>query len=165
MDVLSPDQRKLNMSRIRARNTKPEILLRSRLHIAGLRGRPHYVKLVGKPDVAFPRFRTVLFVNGCFWHGHQCPKFVVPGTRTQFWLSKIEANRARDRRVRSLLKTEGWRVITVWECALRGRARRPLDWVVEQCIRFIRGHQRSRNISGNWTCSRPAPRYCRRAAA
>lgn len=88
-DVLTPEQRRLNMSRIRGRDTKPELLLRRGLHARGLRFRLHRKDLPGCPDLVFPRFRVTVFVHGCFWHGHECPMFKWPGTRTDFWRRKM----------------------------------------------------------------------------
>lgn len=109
------------MSAIRGRDTKPETILRRALHAAGLRYRLNDRSLPGKPDLVFPRHRVVVLVHGCFWHGHDCRFFVVPKTRTDFWLGKIAANQIRDWRNHALLREAGWRVGTVWECAMRGR--------------------------------------------
>jgi DNA mismatch endonuclease (patch repair protein) len=113
-DVLTPEQRRLNMSRIRAKNTKPETSLRSALHLRGLRFRIHRNDLPGSPDIVFPRHKIAIFIDGCFWHG--CPKHGVhPRTNRKFWVDKIEANRKRDRRASRELRKLGWRVIRVWE--------------------------------------------------
>lgn len=119
-DVLTPDQRKRNMSRIRGRNTKPEMIIRRGLHAQGLRYRLNTPKLPGRPDIIFSRHRAVIFVHGCFWHGHNCPMFKVPETRRQFWVDKITSNRNRDARVTSSLLQMGWRIATIWECSIRG---------------------------------------------
>src|ERR1700719_1649815 len=97
-DVLTPEQRRLNMSRIRGRDTKPELLLRRGLHAAGLRFRLHTERLPGRPGLVFPRYRAAILVHGCFWHGHDCPLFKLPATRSEFWASKIAGNRTRDNR-------------------------------------------------------------------
>src|SRR5215471_13052693 len=102
-DVLTPEQRRLNMSRIRGRDTKPELLLRRSLHARGLRFRLHRRDLPGCPDLVFPRFRAAIFVHGCFWHGHTCPMFKMPKTRTVFWRNKIHKNLDRDRTARAKL--------------------------------------------------------------
>jgi DNA mismatch endonuclease (patch repair protein) len=108
------------MSGIRGRNTKPEILIRSLLHRRGFRFRLHVSDLPGKPDIVLPRYHAVIFVHGCFWHGHDCPMFKWPSTRPDFWRNKIERNRANDRKASDALLASGWRVGIVWECALRG---------------------------------------------
>ena len=98
VDVLTPEQRRLNMSRIRGKDTKPELMLRRGLHALGLRFRLHRKDLPGRPDMVFPRYRAAVLVHGCFWHGHDCPLFKWPVTRREFWAVKIEGNRARDMR-------------------------------------------------------------------
>src|SRR5262245_45424552 len=133
MDVLTPEQRRFNMSRIRGRDTKPEMLLRQGLHARGFRYRLHPRELPGRPDMVFPRRQAAILVHGCFWHGHDCPLFKMPATRPQFWRSKIAANRARDARDLTALMHEGWRVLIVWECSLKGPSRRPLDEVLSRC--------------------------------
>lgn len=109
------------MRSIRGKNTKPEILIRSLLHRAGFRFRLHDKKLPGKPDIVLPKFKAIIFVHGCFWHGHACTLFRLPSTRPEFWQKKIERNRWNDHRSVSALSDLGWRVATVWECALMGR--------------------------------------------
>jgi DNA mismatch endonuclease (patch repair protein) len=126
-DVLSPEQRRLNMSRIRSKDTKPELLLRRELHARGLRYRLHRKDLPGSPDIVLPRYRAVILVHGCFWHGHDCPLFRLPATRRDFWETKIAANKDRDARNNAALVAAGWRVLVVWECALKGPARQPLE--------------------------------------
>ena len=132
MDVLTPQQRSYNMSQIRARNTTPEIVLRKALFAHGYRYRLHRRDLPGTPDLVFPRFRAVVFVNGCFWHGHGCHLFVLPKQNRTFWKKKIDINQDRDKRAEADLRNLGWRVLTIWECALRGRQRKsPADLAVE----------------------------------
>jgi len=119
-DTLTPEQRSAQMSRIRGSNTKLEVLVRKGLHARGLRYRLGGAKLPGKPDIVLPRHRTVVFVHGCFWHGHDCPLYRLPKTRPEFWAAKIGGNKKRDERVARELESDGWRVLTVWECSLRG---------------------------------------------
>jgi len=109
------------MSRIRGSNTKLEVLVRKGLHARGLRYRLGGAKLPGRPDIVLPKYRAVVFVHGCFWHGHDCPLYRLPKTRPEFWADKIGKNRTRDQRVTSELEAMGWRVLTVWECSLRGK--------------------------------------------
>jgi DNA mismatch endonuclease (patch repair protein) len=119
-DVHNTSTRSYNMSRIRGKDTKPEMLVRQYLHARGMRYRLHTKDLPGKPDLVFSGLRTVLFVHGCFWHRHEgCRYFVVPKTRTDFWLEKIGRNVANDKRQQQELKAQGWRVLVVWECELR----------------------------------------------
>lgn len=110
------------MSRIRGSNTRLEILVRKGLHARGLRYRLGGANLPGRPDIVFPKYQTVVFVHGCFWHGHACPLYRLPKTRPEFWADKIGRNRSRDQRVIEELRSTGWQVLTVWECSLRGRS-------------------------------------------
>lgn len=125
MDIFTPKKRSEVMSRIRGRDTKPELALRSMLHRLGYRftvSGPKNRTLPGRPDIVLPKYRTVILVHGCFWHGHEhCPYFRLPETRRAWWKDKIEGNRARDLRKESALREQGWHVVTVWECALKGR--------------------------------------------
>jgi DNA mismatch endonuclease (patch repair protein) len=136
-DVLTPAQRRLNMSRIRGKDTKPELLLRHGLHARGFRFRLHRRDLPGCPDLVFPRFHAVVFVHGCFWHGHGCPMFKFPTTRTEFWAAKIEGNRARDTKVSENLEAAGWRTLVVWECTLRGPQRLPIEQVLTRVSAWL----------------------------
>jgi len=120
MDVHDKETRSYNMSRIKGKNTKPEELVRKFLFSQGFRYRKNDARLPGTPDIVLPKYKTVIFVNGCFWHGHSnCKYFVVPKTNTEFWLNKIETNRQRDAKKTSELQSLGWRVIVLWECQLK----------------------------------------------
>ena len=119
-DVHSPEIRSYNMSRIRRRNTKPEELVRKYLFAQGLRYRKNDTRLPGKPDIVLPKYKTVIFVNGCFWHAHEgCQYFVWPKNNAGFWKNKIGGNIERDAKNQRLLTELGWRVIVVWECELK----------------------------------------------
>lgn len=126
------------MSGIRAKDTKPEILVRRSLHALGFRYRLHDRRLPGSPDIVLPRYRAVVFVHGCFWHGHDCRLFKEPGTRRDFWLPKIERNRANDTKHAAALTDAGWRVATVWECALRGKLA-SVDAIAAKLAQWLRG--------------------------
>lgn len=125
------------MAAIRGKDTRPEMTIRRGLHARGFRYRLHARNLPGKPDLVFPARRAVLFVHGCFWHGHDCPMFRWPGSRVDFWRTKIEGNRARDRAAQKALEATGWRVLTVWECALKGRGRLPPDRVLQVAAAWL----------------------------
>ena len=131
------------MSRVQGKNTKPEKLLRSALHARGLRYRLHVKDLPGRPDMVFSRHRTALFVHGCFWHGHNCSLFRIPETRREFWENKINGNRERDLNASNLLQKSGWRVLTVWECALRGRYRLPVNDLFNRLCQSITSGERT----------------------
>lgn len=121
-DVHSPETRRYNMSRIKGKNTKPEMQVRKFLFAKGFRYRLHDKKLPGKPDIVLPKYKTVIFVHGCFWHGHEgCRYFVVPKTRTDWWLAKINRNRELDLQHETELKMQGWKVITIYECSLKSK--------------------------------------------
>jgi DNA mismatch endonuclease (patch repair protein) len=137
MDVLTPEQRHRCMANVKSRNTKPEIVLRKALFSRGLRYRLHVKRLPGTPDLVFPKYRAVLFVHGCFWHGHGCRLFVVPATNREFWVQKIDGNRSRDEQAIRALRGMGWRVMTVWECAVRGLDRLPLDLLASKIDRWL----------------------------
>ena len=135
VDTISEAHRSWNMSRIKGRNTGPELRLRSLLHRAGFRFRLHVKDLPGKPDIVLPKYRTAIFVHGCFWHRHEgCRNATTPSTRAEFWQEKFDGNVKRDRRNREALKTAGWAVITVWECDLKADA----DRIVQQISTEIR---------------------------
>jgi DNA mismatch endonuclease, patch repair protein len=110
------------MASIKGKNTKPEITVRKALHAAGLRFRIHGTKLPGTPDIVLPKYKTVVFVHGCFWHGHECAAFRWPKTRKAFWKMKIDGNVARDKLAQQQLESKGWCSLVVWECALSNSA-------------------------------------------
>lgn len=119
MDKLTPEQRSTCMSRIRSKDTKPEMIVRRLLHSRGYRYRLHDRRLPGKPDLTFVRWRKVIFVHGCFWHMHEgCKRAGIPKSRIGFWKLKLEKNRARDQLNTARLTAMGWRVLVVWECEL-----------------------------------------------
>ena len=136
------------MSGIRGKNTKPEMILRQGLHARGLRYRLHAKDLPGKPDLVFPARRAVLFAHGCFWHGHDCHLFRMPSTRPDFWQAKIARNQVVDTRSTAALEAAGWRVGVVWECALKGRTRLPLEAVLDECEAWRRGSEPALEIRG-----------------
>ncbi len=140
MDIFTPEQRSEIMSHIRGQNTKPELALRSMLHRLGYRftvNGPRNKMLPGKPDIVLPKFRTVIFVNGCFWHGHEhCPAFRLPKTRVDWWAAKILGNRARDNRNEGAILALGWHVVTIWECGLKTSEAR--KWLENRLHRLLR---------------------------
>lgn len=119
-DVFSPKKRAEVMRAVKGANTKPEIAMRKALHALGLRYRLHAKDLPGRPDLVFPRHQAVLFVHGCFWHGHDCPRGArVPKSNAAYWTAKIARNKARDEENRRDLAKRGWRVFAVWECEMK----------------------------------------------
>jgi DNA mismatch endonuclease (patch repair protein) len=122
-DVHSPETRRYNMSQIKGKDTKPEMLVRKFLFAQGFRYRLHDKRLPGKPDIVLPKYKTVIFVHGCFWHGHEgCKYYVVPKTRTEWWLAKINRNTELDNLNKEKLKQLGWKIITIFECNLKPKA-------------------------------------------
>lgn len=120
MDVHSKEVRSYNMSCIKGKNTKPEEIVRKYLFSKGFRYRKNDKRYPGTPDIVLPKYKTVIFVNGCFWHGHEgCKYYVVPKSNTEFWLKKINTNKQRDNRIIEELRTLGWRVVIIWECHLK----------------------------------------------
>lgn len=138
-DVLSDTQRKHCMSAIKGGNTKPELIIRRGLHRLGFRFRLHDKKLPGRPDLVFASKRTALFVNGCFWHCHECSLFKWPRTRESFWRDKLLRNRQRDAETYHQLEDQGWRILVIWECALRGSNKLGADSVLQNSERFLNG--------------------------
>ncbi len=119
-DVHAPKTRSYNMSRIRSKNTKPEEIVRKYLFSQGFRYRKNDARLPGKPDIVLPKYKTVIFVNGCFWHGHEgCRYFVWPQNNAEFWKEKIGGNIQRDIKTQNALEQLGWNVLVVWECELK----------------------------------------------
>lgn len=136
-DVHTPEQRSYNMSRIRSKNTKPEELVRKYLFAQGFRYRKNDTRLPGKPDIVLPKYKTVIFVNGCFWHGHEgCKYFVWPKNNEEFWKNKISGNIRRDSDKHMRLKQMGWNVIIVWECQLK---KQTLQQTLTQVCTQIKG--------------------------
>jgi DNA mismatch endonuclease, patch repair protein len=141
VDIVDKHTRSRMMSGIRGKNTKPELFIRSQLHLLGFRFRIHYTKLPGKPDIALPKYRALILVHGCFWHGHDCHLFKWPKSNRRFWRDKIESNIQRDADHRKYYADAGWRTLVVWECALKGAGRMApeelmyevRDWVLNNC--------------------------------
>jgi DNA mismatch endonuclease, patch repair protein len=132
-DVHSKETRSYNMSRIKGKDTKPELVVRRFLHAKGFRYRLHDKKLPGKPDIVLPKYRTVINIHGCFWHGHEgCRYYVIPKTRTEWWKKKIDRNKLLDEQNLLKLIQEGWKVLTIFECELKPKVKEEtLDKLVE----------------------------------
>jgi len=138
MDVMTKEQRHKNMSHIRDRDTKLEVLVRSALFRAGFRFRKNDSRYPGKPDVVLPKYKTVIFVNGCFWHHHEgCKLAYVPKSRVDFWMKKFHQNQVNDKFQKEELERMGWHVITIWECELK----KDFDGVITRLIEVLRSRQ------------------------
>jgi DNA mismatch endonuclease (patch repair protein) len=136
------------MAGIRGKNTRPEIALRKALHRRGFRYGLHSKDVPGKPDMVFRSRRAVIFVHGCFWHGHDCPFFRLPSTRPDFWENKINTNRMRDAIVSEKLRTAGWRQLVIWECATRGGGESALEDVADRAATWLRSDRKTGEIRG-----------------
>lgn len=139
------------MSGIRGKNTQPEKVIRQGLHRRGFRFRLHRSDLLGKPDLIFPKYRAVLFVHGCFWHGHGCHLFKWPKSREEFWRTKIRQTCERDKTVLAKLRENGWRIGEVWECALKGPTRLPVAEVLDRCDTWLRSGFGTLEVAGDET--------------
>lgn len=138
-DVVDSKTRSRMMSNIRDRNTKPEIKIRQALHAKGFRYRLHDKKLPGKPDLVLPKYKAVIQINGCFWHGHTCPIFKWPSTRSEFWQNKIGGNIKRDQLNTKKLLEKGWRVLVWWECNTRNKD--AFEFALEKAVIWLRGNE------------------------
>jgi DNA mismatch endonuclease (patch repair protein) len=147
-DVVDSATRSRMMSGIRGRDTGPERLIRSALHSLGFRFRLHPRDVPGRPDLILPRYSAALFVHGCFWHGHDCSLFRLPATHRQFWRDKIRRNVERDAEVAQLLEQQGWRQLTIWECAFRGPDSIGIEETVRRTARWITSRRGRGEIRG-----------------
>ncbi len=147
-DVHTPEVRRRNMSAIRSTDTKPEVWLRKGLFAKGFRYRKNVKSMPGKPDIVLPKYKAVIQVNGCFWHGHNCHLFKIPQTRTDFWLNKINSNRQRDQQNNKNLESFGWRVLIVWECAIKVRSRLSSAEILETVEAWLLSFSGSTEIRG-----------------
>lgn len=137
VDIVSKKKRSEMMSGIKSKDTKPEVLVRKALFARGFRYRIHDKNLIGKPDLVLAKYRAVIFIHGCFWHGHDCHLFKVPQTRTAFWLKKIHSNKVRDSKVVEQLIGNNWRVLLVWECATKGKYSLSIQELVDRIEEWL----------------------------
>lgn len=159
MDVLTPQQRSHCMSRISGKNTKPEMLVRKMLFALGFRYRLHRRDFPGTPDLILPKYRAVIFIHGCFWHGHGCHLFVVPKTNRNFWTTKIAGNQRRDAKNSDDLMQIGWRVLTIWECALRGKGKKPIGVIAREMQSWLIGSSETDEIPSWKNHRRISPKH------
>jgi DNA mismatch endonuclease (patch repair protein) len=150
-DVVTPEKRSKMMSGIQGKNTKPEMIIRNGLHTMGFRYRLHGKNLPGKPDLVFSRYKAVIFIHGCFWHCHKCHLFKWPSTRTNFWKQKISGNIKRDQANMVTLTNDGWRVLVIWECSLKGRTRLPVEKLLENIAAWLKTGTGNLEIRGGMT--------------
>lgn len=147
-DIVDSATRSRMMAGIKGKDTRPEMAIRRGLHALGYRYRLQARDIAGRPDLVFRQRRAVIFVHGCFWHGHDCHLFRLPGTRREFWEAKIRANQERDARVRTELLSLGWRVLEIWECALRGKEALDFAFVMERCVTWLESDMAHLEVRG-----------------
>lgn len=136
-DVVDVETRSRMMANIRSKNTSPEILIRKALHARGFRFRVHVKKLPGTPDLVLPKYKAVIFIHGCFWHGHNCRYFRIPQTRHEFWMEKIAKNQVRDRQQLAALRVLNWRVLVIWECAVRTMKKQIAPVLIDSVVYWL----------------------------
>lgn len=148
VDIVSSSTRSKLMSGIRSKNTKIEVVLRKALFARGLRYRKNVQTLPGKPDIVVAKWKAVIFINGCFWHMHNCKLFKMPETRRDFWEEKIQGNRTRDEKNKEKLLSLGWRIAIVWECALRGKNEQKTAEVADALLLWLSSGDEYLEIDG-----------------
>ena len=147
-DIVDRLTRSRMMASVRSKDTSPEMSIRRALHAKGFRYRTNVTGLPGKPDIVLPKYRAAIFVHGCFWHAHDCLMFRLPSTRRDFWAKKLQRNRERDEDVRKILAEAGWRLLTVWECAIRGPEKLVFESVVDEIAKWLEEGSASIEIRG-----------------
>jgi DNA mismatch endonuclease, patch repair protein len=153
VDIVTPAKRSEMMAGIRAKNTKPEMRVRSILHRLGYRFSLHRKNLPGKPDIVMPKYKTVVLVHGCFWHGHDdCPLFRLPKSKPDFWNTKIRQNKSRDHANLEALEASQWRTIVLWECSLKGSGKISVEEIAASLKAHLQGYSVRTEIRG-WTLS------------
>lgn len=148
-DIVDQLKRKEMMAGIRNKNTRPEMIIRKELFARGYRYRLHQKELAGKPDLILPKYRAAIFINGCFWHCHDCHLFKWPQTRKEFWENKILSNKARDEINKNVLLQTGWRILIVWECALKGKTKLDRVRLIDEIETWIVSGSDYFNICGH----------------
>jgi DNA mismatch endonuclease, patch repair protein len=145
-DIVSHETRSRMMAGIQGKNTKAEITIRNALHRKGFRYRLYVKTLPSKPELVFPKYKAVILINGCFWHGHNCYLFKWPSTNSEFWQEKISGNKERDIKNKIELEKMGWRVLTIWECAFKGKNRLIFQDLIDQISKWLITNQNSCEI-------------------
>ncbi len=148
MDVVNKQKRSEMMSGIKGKDTRGELAIRKGLHKLGFRYQLHRKDLPGKPDLVFPKYNAVIFVNGCFWHAHNCHLFKWPSSRPEFWQEKISNNKIRDTNNLNKYIDIGWKVLTIWECSLKGKTRRNLNEVINTAANWLLYDSQNAEIEG-----------------
>ena len=152
-DIVDKATRSKMMSRIKSKNTKIELIIRSGLHRRGYRFRLHRRSLPGKPDLCLPKYQAIIFIHGCFWHMHGCHLTTIPKTRPEFWRNKLSSNRKRDLTHGRNLGILGYRVLTIWECALRKKSNEEIENVLDHVVEWLKGSSSQNQIPSKATSS------------
>jgi DNA mismatch endonuclease, patch repair protein len=139
------------MASIHSKDTKPELIVRKKLHSLGYRYRLHYKKIIGKPDIVLPKYNAIILVNGCFWHGHDCHLYNPSIKRSQKWEDKIKKNKQRDKKNISIYKEQGWKTLVIWECAIQGKTKLSLDNLFKNIINWLLFENKNKQISGKFS--------------
>lgn len=147
-DIVSKKKRSEMMAGIKSKDTKPELKIRSALHQHGYRYKLHDKNLPGKPDLVLPKYNAIIFIHGCFWHLHECHLFKWPSTRPEFWKEKIINNKQRDEKNLQLLKDKGWRILNIWECALKGKCALDFTSTITSISEWLNSYDQHIEISG-----------------
>lgn len=149
VDIVSPEKRSKMMSNIQGKNTKPEILIRKNLYSKGYRYKLHVKSLQGKPDIVLSKYNALIFINGCFWHKHNCHLFKWPKTRRFFWETKINKNIENDQKNHIKLLNENWRILIVWECSIKGKTKKTMEIVINDIVEWLHSDINFKEIEGN----------------
>lgn len=147
-DIVSTEVRSRMMAGIKGKNTKPEIIIRKALHALGYRYRLHNAKLPGKPDLSLPKYKAIIQINGCFWHKHDCHLFKWPSSRKEFWYPKLKRNAEKDIENNKALLSLGFRILTVWECSLKGKEKLPVENVIDRINYWLQSDIEQMEIRG-----------------
>lgn len=148
MDPFSKAQRSYVMARVKSKDTSPELLVRKKLHSIGLRYKLHDSELPGKPDLVFPKYQAVIFIHGCFWHGHDCGRTNLPKTNSEYWRKKIERNKKNDGNHIRKLRSSDWRIMVVWECAVQGKRKIGMQDLAGKIYKWLIGSGKRKTIKG-----------------
>lgn len=146
VDLVDSKTRSKMMSKIRSKNTNPELIIRSALFARGFRYRLHDKSIIGKPDIILRPLNAVVFIHGCFWHGHKCHLFRWPSTRSEWWREKINGNRLRDSKVSQDLRIDGWRQARIWECVLKGKSKHDIETIINELIDWLNSDNKELEI-------------------
>jgi DNA mismatch endonuclease (patch repair protein) len=148
MDIVSKSKRSSMMSGIKNKDTKGELLIRKSLHALGFRYQLHRKDIPGRPDLTFPKFQAVIFINGCFWHAHNCHLFKWPSSRSDFWQEKITSNKIRDEKNHAKCTELGWKILVIWECSLKGKTKRSFNEVINTVQNWLLYDPQNAEIEG-----------------